>query len=142
MAQLSTLGSIERMKIRRLILIAALLMVVAALVSWLLVVHWEHSEQMFKILPKLAAAEQHYLRDLLSRGQPLPDTVTLRDLVSAGYISTDDVRSLDSADVTFYPTVTGANPGEILVRVRMSDGIETDAMADGSVQQAPYKSRR
>jgi hypothetical protein len=130
------------MKIRRLILIASLLVAVAALASWLLVVHWQHSEQMFKILPRLAAAEQRYVRDELSRGRPLPDSVTLQDLVSGGYISTGDVRSLDGAEVTFYPAVTDASPGSILVRVRMPDGIETDAMADGSVQQAPYKSRR
>jgi len=130
------------MKIRRLILIAGLLVAVAALVSWLLVVHWQHSQQMFKILPKLAAAEQRYLRDRVSRAQPSPDSVTLQDLVGGGYISADEVRSLDGADVTFYPAVTDATPQAILVRVRMSDGIETDAMADGSVQQAPYKSRR
>jgi len=128
------------MKIRRLIVIASLLVVVAELASWLFVSHWQHSEQTLKILPKLAAVEQSYVRDHVSRGQPLPAALTLRDLVSGGYISTDEVRSLDGADVTFYPTVTDATPQAILVRVRMPDGVEMAAMADGSVQQLPYRS--
>ena len=74
------------MKIRRLILIASSLVAVAALASWLLVVHWQHSEQTFKILPKLAAAEQRYAQEHVSQGQPLPTSVTLQDLVSAGYM--------------------------------------------------------
>jgi len=128
------------MKIRRLILIAGLLVAVAALASWLLVSHWQRSEQTFKILPKLGVAEQHYVRDRVSRGQPLPASVTLRDLVSGGYISADEVRSLNGADVTFYPAVTDATPQAILVRVRMPDGVEMALTADGSAQQLPYQS--
>jgi Flp pilus assembly protein CpaB len=141
-AQLFSLGSIERMKIRRLILIASLLVAVAALASWLIVSHWERSDQTFKILPKLAAAKQSYVRDHASRGQPLPASVTLQDLVSGGYVSTDEVRSLAGADVTFYPAVTDATPQAILVRVRMPDGIQIAALADGSVMQLPYQSSK
>ena len=123
------------MKIRRIIVIVALLIVVAALVSMALISHWQHSEQSFKILPKLAVAEQSYVRDRVSHGQPLPTSVTLQDLVSGGYISADTVRSLAGADVTFYPTVTDTTPQAILVRVRMSDGSQVVALADGSVQE-------
>ena len=126
------------MKIRRLMLIAGLLVVVAALASWLLVVHWQHSEQTFKILPKLATAEQRYVHDYISHGQPLPASVTLQDLVGGGYISTDDVRSLEGSDVTFYPqAISDSQPQAILVRVRLSDGSQIAALADGSVQQLP-----
>jgi len=132
------------MKIRRIIVIVALLIVVAALVSMALISHWQHSEQSFKILPKLAVAEQSYVRDRVSHGQPLPTSVTLQDLVSGGYISADTVRSLAGADVTFYPMVGyarwfGDNSPQpaIWVRVRMPDGVQIVAMADGSVQQLP-----
>ena len=80
------------MKIQRLIMMASLLVAVAALVSWLLTTHWEHSEQTFKILPKLAAAEQSYVRDHVSRGQTVPVSVTLQDLVLGGYVSADEAR--------------------------------------------------
>jgi len=127
------------MKIRRLILIVGSLVAVAVFASWLLVSHWQRSEQTFKILPKLAVAEQHYVRDQVSRGNSLPASVTLRDLVSGGYVSADEVRSLDGADVTFYPAVTDATPQAILVRVRMPDGIQIAAFADGSIAQLPYQ---
>lgn len=127
------------MKIRRLILIASLLVAVAALTSWSLVVHWQHSDQTFKILPKLAAAEQRYIREHVSRGQPLPASVTLQDLVSGGYVSADEVRSLDGSDVTFYPQAISSNsqPQDIVVRVRMPDGVQIAQMVDGSIQQLP-----
>jgi hypothetical protein len=109
------------MKIRRLIVIFGFLIAVAALVSVSLVSHWQRS-QTFKGLPMLAAAEQSYLRDHVSRGQPLPASVTLRDLVSSGYISTNDVRAFDGMEVIFYPTASNNDPQAILVRVRISDG--------------------
>ncbi|HEY5040407.1 MAG TPA: hypothetical protein VIK53_00205 [Verrucomicrobiae bacterium] len=127
------------MKIRRLIMIAGLLVAVAALASVALVFHWQHS-QMFKGLAKLAAAEQSYLRDHVSRGEPSTASVTLRDLVSGGYISTDDARAFDGMDVTFYPTVGDSDPQAILVRVQMRDGVQIALMADGSIAQLPYQS--
>jgi hypothetical protein len=122
------------MKIRRIIVIAGLLVAVAFLASVALVFHWQRSEQTFKILPTLTTAEQRYVHDHVSRGQPFPASVTLRDLVSGGYISSSDARSLDGADVTFYPTnESESNPDAILVRVRTSDGSQIVALADGSV---------
>ena len=121
------------MKIRRLIVITGLLVVVAALASVALISHWQHSQPTFKSLPKLVTALKSYSRDHVSRGQPLPSSVTLRDLVTGGYISTEDVRAFDGMDVTIYPT-SDAEPQAILVRVRMSDGSQFVATADGSVQ--------
>jgi hypothetical protein len=125
------------MKIRRILVIGVLLAVVVVLGSVALVFHWQHSEQTFNVLPKLALAEQHFVRDLASRGQPLPTSVTLQDLVTSGYISTDEVRPLEGADVTFYPRAIDTSPQTILIRVRMSDGSEIVALADGSVEQVP-----
>ena len=121
------------MKIRRLILIAGLLIAVAAYASCLLVSQWEHS-QSFKSLPKLVAAMQTYSHDQVSHGRPLPSSVTLQDLVGGGYVSTNEVRDLGGADVTFYPTVSDSDPQAVLVRVRMPDGSQTVGLADGSVQ--------
>ena len=136
MAQLFSLGSIERMKICRLILIAGLLIAVAAFASWLLVSRWGHS-QSFKSLPKLVTAMQTYSHDQLSHGRPAPSSVTLQDLVGGGYISAADVRDLGGADVTFYPTVSESDPQAVLVHVRMPDGSQTVCLADGSIQMLP-----
>ena len=40
-------------------------------------------------------------------------------------------------DVTIYPMTSEAYPQSILIRVRMSDGVQIVAMADGSIQQLP-----
>ena len=124
------------MKIRRIILIVGLLVVVAAYVSWLLVSRWQH-DQAFKSLPKLAAAMRSYSDGQISHGRPLPSSVTVQDLVSGGYISAAEVRDLDGADVTFYPTVSETDPQAILVRVRLQDGSQIAAFADGSIAQLP-----
>jgi hypothetical protein len=125
------------MKIRRLIFIASLLVAAAIVVCVVLVFHWQHSKRVFKNLPNLVIAAQSYSRDHVSRGQPLPSSVSLRDLVGSGYVSAEDVRAFDGMDVTIYPMVGDAYPQSILVRVRMPDGVEIAAMADGSVQQLP-----
>ena len=121
------------MKNRRLILVAGLLVVLAAIGSVLLVSHWQKSRS-FKGLSKLAAAMQTYAHDQLSHGRTLPSSVKLQDLPGGGYISPDEVRDLGGADVTFYPTVNESDPQAVLVRVRMPDGSQIFAVADGSIQ--------
>ena len=125
------------MKNRRLILIAGALVAIASLATWFFISYWQHSEKTFNILPELAAAEERYLHDHAFPGQPLPASVTLQDLLGGGYISAGDVRSLDGADVTFYPAATNLTPQSVVVRVRLSDGSQIVALADGSVQQLP-----
>ena len=126
------------MKIRRLIFIVCSLVVAAAVVCAVLVFHWQHSQPVFKDAPKLAAAVQAFSRDQAARGQPLPASVSLHELVSGGYIATNDVHAFDGMDVTI-SLASDAYPQSILIHVRMSDGTEIAAMADGSVQQLPRK---
>ena len=130
-------GSIERMKIRRLIVIVGLLMAVAALVSVALVFHWQHC-QTFKNLPKIVLAAQTFSRDKVAHGEPLPASVSIRDLLASKYISTEDLREFDGMDVTVYPTTNVTDlPHFILIRVRMPDGTQIVAMGDGSIQSLP-----
>jgi hypothetical protein len=67
----------------------------------------------------------------------MPSSVSIRDLVGSGYISAEEVRDFDGMDVTIYPMTSEAYPQSILIRVRMSDGVQIVAMADGSIQQLP-----
>jgi hypothetical protein len=67
----------------------------------------------------------------------LPASVSLRELVSGGYITTNDVRAFDGMEVTVSLTASDTDPHSILIRVRMPDGSQIAAMADGSVQQLP-----
>ncbi|HPC51605.1 MAG TPA: hypothetical protein PLV05_00720 [Verrucomicrobiota bacterium] len=75
-----------------------------------------------------------FSRDLTARGQPLPPTVSRRELVSGGYIAAANLRAFDGMDVTISLTADEARPQEILIRVRMPDGSVTALLADGSIQ--------
>jgi hypothetical protein len=124
------------MKTRRLIVIAGLLVAVAVFVSVALISHWQHW-QTFKNLPKVILAAQTYSQDQVAHGQPLPASVSLRDLVASRYVSAEDVRAFDGMDVTVYPMTNDTDPNSILIRVRMPDGTQIAAMGDGSIQQLP-----
>ena len=67
----------------------------------------------------------------------MPDTVSLRELVSGGYISAADVHAFDGMDVTISLKTDEADPQAILMRARSPDGSVTVLMADGSVQGLP-----
>ena len=127
------------MNILRLILAASLLVVAAVVICVALVSHWQRSEPAFKDAPNLVAAAQAYSRDQAARGQPLAASVSLRELISGGYITTNEVRAFDGMDVTVSPTASDTNPQAILIHVRMPDGTEIAALADGSVQQLPRR---
>jgi hypothetical protein len=124
------------MKIRRLIFIAGSLVAAAVVVCVALAFHWQRSQPVFKDAPKLAAAVQAFSRDQAARGQPLPASVSLRQLVSGGYIATNDVHAFDGMDVTISLT-EDAYPQSIFIHVRMPDGSQIAVFGDGSIQQLP-----
>jgi hypothetical protein len=123
-----------RMKTRRFIVYVASAIAVAIIVCVTLTTCWQRKQPSFKDAPKLVAAIQAFSGDLTVRGQSLPATVSLRELVSGGYIAASDVRAFDGMDVTISLTSDESHPQEILIRVRLPDGSVTAAMADGSVQ--------
>jgi hypothetical protein len=91
----------------------------------------------FKDAPKLTAAVQAYSRDQASRGKPLPSSVSLRELISGGFLATNDVHAFDGMDVTISLTASDAYPQSILIHVRMPDGTQMQVLTDGSVQTLP-----
>jgi hypothetical protein len=124
------------MKKRRLIIIVGVLVVVAALAGTALILHWQHAQSAVRF-QELVSVAQGYSRDHISRRQPIPPSLTLHDLVSGGYLPAKDVRAFDGLDVAFYPTAGGNNPQAVLGRLRMADGTQMVALADGSIQQLP-----
>jgi hypothetical protein len=107
---------------------------VAVVVFLVLTTYWQQRLPVFSDAPKLMSAMQAYSRDLTARGRSLPDAVSLRELVSGGYLAAGDVHAFDGMEVTISLKADAANPQEVLIRVRFSDGSVTALMADGSVQ--------
>ena len=83
---------------------------------------------------KLFEAARAYSKDLRAHGTQEPIEVTLKELLAKGWLKADEVTSLAGLDVTIFPNVNESNPQATLIRVRLSDGSELDALGDGSVQ--------
>ena len=78
-----------------------------------------------------------YAQDLRSRGEPLPPSITLDELVRGGYLRTEDARPFEHAEVTFYTDADETRPMSVLMEARMPDGQVHAVLGDGSVQQFP-----
>jgi hypothetical protein len=92
--------------------------------------------QDFQDLPGLLSAIQAFKRDTTNRDQPLPESVSLHELVSRGYLSSNSVRAFEGMQAKVWlradPT---AYSYEVLMSARLPDGRVFAALADGSVQQ-------
>ena len=123
------------MKSRKRLAYMGLILVVAAAAFFTLEYSWRMSQQQPAFdAPKLISAVQAFSRDVVARGEKLPSTVSLRELIGGNYVAGSDVRAFDGMDVTISLLADKAQPQEVLMRVRLPDGTVTALMADGSVQ--------
>lgn len=84
---------------------------------------------------RLANAMARYTRDLHSRGEVVPPTITTDTLVTQGYLSAEDMKPLQGIALIFHTDAVDTNPQMILVEAHMPDGQVQAVLADGSVQQ-------
>ena len=84
---------------------------------------------------RLANAVARYTRDLHSRGEVLPPTITLDTLVGKGYLTAEDTKPLQGVKLIFHTDAVDTNPQMVLVEAQMPDGQMQAVLADGSVQQ-------
>ncbi len=122
------------MSTRRLLVLIVATISLSILLCVAVTTYWQWKQPVFEDAAKLVAAIQAFARDLTTRGQPLPGTVSLQDLVSGGCIVAHDVRAFDGMEVALSLAVDEAHPQQILIRVRLPDGSVIASRADGSVQ--------
>jgi hypothetical protein len=84
---------------------------------------------------RLANAMARYTKDLHSRGEALPPTITLDTLVAKGYLNTEDTKPMQGIDLIFHTDAVDTSPQMFLVEAHMPDGQIQVVLADGSVQQ-------
>jgi len=84
--------------------------------------------------PHIMAAAQAYAHDLQVRGLAVPATVDLRDLVAKGLVNSADVSGFDGMQVTVSLAASIGNFQDVVMRVRLQDGSQLVALADGSIQ--------
>ena len=92
-------------------------------------------QEQFQDFPGLLSAMQAYSRDLTNRSLPLPQSVSLDDLVSHGYISSNSVRAFEGMETRVWFGVSETEPQKVLMSARQPDGKVIATLADGSVQQ-------
>ncbi len=93
-------------------------------------------QERFQDLPGLLSAMQAFSRDLTNRGQPLPQSVSLDDLVSHGYISSNSVRAFEGKEVKiWFGGLSETELQKVLLSARLRDGSVSATLADGSVHQ-------
>ncbi|MGA2747807.1 MAG: hypothetical protein ABSG59_03445 [Verrucomicrobiota bacterium] len=85
----------------------------------------------------IVGAGKTYARELKSRGQPVPKTVSLNELVERGYLKPEDIGAFRGLEATLSLTADLSNPKTVLMRVRLPDGTDYVLLADGSAQEAP-----
>jgi len=83
---------------------------------------------------RLAGALTQYARDVRSRGEPLPASVTLDALVRSGHLRPEDAKPFEGVKVIFHADADESHPRSLLVEAHMRDGFVLAGMADGSVQ--------
>jgi hypothetical protein len=82
------------------------------------------------------AAANTYAEQCQAKGEPVPESVTLRELAAAGLVSDAALRSFEGLEVTVSLRGEEGTPWlGPLMRVRFPDGHEIAALNDGSVQQ-------
>ena len=116
------------------------LLIVAAIVVCIgVTAYWQRRMPVLQDGSKLIAAVQAFSRDERARGEAMPTSVALSELIRKGYITRDEVRAFDGMDVTFSLTADETRPQSVLVRARLPDGSTVIVLGDGSAQQVSPK---
>lgn len=123
---------------QRLLLIVSGLALIA-LMAFISSACWQWKKPLFQNGPKLVAALHAFSRDEIQHGRALPLEISLGDLVSRGYLSTNDVISFGTMEVIFYTKQEENQPQSVLASVDSGKEECTCLLADGSVQQISRK---
>jgi hypothetical protein len=119
---------------RRLLLAAVLVLGVGLAAYFILQTYWERQQPMLQDPSVLMKAMTQFAKEKVARGQTVPTTISLNELVGAGYLKPEDAAAFKGVDLTLYPTALGTLPKAVVARARLADGSEVLLLADGTVQ--------
>src|SRR5258706_272725 len=77
-------------------------------------------------------ALQSYARDRTARGQSLPASVSLSELVAGGFLSADGAKAFGAKDVRISLTIDETRPQDVLMEAQLPDGTRLISLGDGS----------
>ena len=117
------------MRLRRVLIIAGLLIVLAFVVWIGMTAHWNMQQPKPQDFTRLVRAMQEFSRDKTAAGQEPPATVSIPDLIATGYLPANDAKVFADMDVSMTRTRDAEGPETISIRIRLPDGsVVTQAM--------------
>lgn len=85
---------------------------------------------------KIVSAAWSYSGNLRIKGRPVPESVTLEELIKLGFLAEADVEGFAGMQVSVNLHADPKRPRDVLLRARLQDGTELITLADGTVQPA------
>ena len=136
------------MKTKYFIILTVLAALVIAYTISIVSTKFRREQQMHKTLQilrvyrdQLDAAVQTYVHSQKPSNSVAPTTVSLRELVSGGYLDSRDFSrdfgGLEGRDVAVTVNADDRYPNMIWIRVRMANGHDIVEMRDGSTRMMP-----
>jgi hypothetical protein len=119
----------------RIILGTVLFLALGAVIWWVLTVYWDMQQPKPQDYAGLVKAMQNYSRDKMAAGQATPDSVSLQELVSSGYVSVSDVKAFSGMDVSLSLNGDVNRLQDFVIRVRFPDGSVISHSLAGTVQE-------
>jgi hypothetical protein len=86
---------------------------------------------------RVETAVQAFVHDRKVGTTTLPATVTFDELVSGGYLHTNEVAAFGGKQVEVFLGVDGSTPAAIWIRVHLADNRNVVVNADGSIMLEP-----
>jgi hypothetical protein len=99
---------------------------------------WDRTVQALRSLPRerVDTAVQAFLHGKAGTTAP-PATVTFAELVSGGYLHTNDVAAFGGKQVVVFIGVDGSTPAGAYLLVHLTDTRDVVEEADGSIMMRP-----
>lgn len=120
---------------RRLLVFLASGVALVALIIAAASAYWERKNPMLQSAPRLTTALRSFSRDEILRGRAIPAEISMLDLISRGYLATNDLAAFDGKDVVFFTVYNETSPQSILASIPAGKDEFTCLLTDGSVQQ-------
>jgi hypothetical protein len=84
---------------------------------------------------RVGKAVESFVRAQQTHGVTVPDTVSLNQLVTSGFLGADEAAPFGDLRVTFPTAVDQTHPQEIIARVSLRSGGVILELVDGSIQE-------
>ena len=99
--------------------------------AFALIAYWQRPQPVDA--PAIAKAVSDFCKAQRANNAALPPSITLQELVKAGYLRKEAIRGFGDTEVRISLQIDENNPEAVLMEARLPDGSQVNALGDGSV---------